>query len=192
MFKKTLLATATTAVLLGPVAAFAAGDFGQGTITFTGSVTEAPCTISPADSNLAVDMGQVSKKDLTATGKFSTSVPINIHMTGCTFDPDPAPPGGTGNANGKLSKIGVTFIGTSATPNSGHLTNTGNAPNVVVQLLDKDNTTPIKIGTAPTAANAQQMTAGGNVLNFFARLMATGAGAAGSINSTVTYSLTYF
>ena len=35
MFKKTLLATAATAALLGPVAAFAAGDMGQGTITLS-------------------------------------------------------------------------------------------------------------------------------------------------------------
>ncbi|CUI30367.1 fimbrial protein [Achromobacter sp. 2789STDY5608621] len=192
MFKKTLLATATTAALLGPVAAFAAGDFGNGTITFTGSVIEAPCSISAADTNMTIDMGQVSKKDLTATGKFSTSVPINIHMTGCTFDADPAPPAGTGNANGKLSKIGVTFQGTSATPASGLLTNIGGAANVVVQLLNKDNNTPINIGTPATAANAQQMTASNGVLNFFARLMATGVGGAGSINSTATYSLTYF
>ena len=190
MFKKTLLATATTAALLGPVAAFAAGDFGQGTITFTGSVTEAPCSITAADSNLAIDLGQVSKKDLTAIGKFSTSVPINVHLMGCTFDTDT---GTSPNPNGKLSKIGVTFNGTSTTPASGYLTNTGNAANVVVQLLDKDNNTPIKIGTAPTAATAQQMTTGnGNVLNFFARLMATGVGAAGSVNSSVTYTLTYF
>ncbi|WP_241132814.1 fimbrial protein [Achromobacter insuavis] len=189
MFKKTLLATATTAALLGPVAAFAAGDFGNGTITFTGSVIEAPCSISAADTNMTIDMGQVSKKDLTATDKFSTSVPINIHMTGCTFDADPA---NTGNVNGKLSKIGVTFQGTSATPTSGLLTNIGGAANVVVQLLNKDNNTPIKIGAAPMAADAQQMTASNGVLNFFARLMATGVGGAGSINSTATYSLTYF
>ncbi|MFM9870548.1 fimbrial protein [Achromobacter xylosoxidans] len=91
MFKKTLLATAATAALLGPVAAFAAGDMGQGFINFTGSVTEAPCSILAADSNLAIDLGQVSKNALATADSHGNSVPIEIHMTGCSFA---APSGG--------------------------------------------------------------------------------------------------
>lgn len=144
MFKKTLLATATAAVLLGPVAAFAA-DFGQGTITFTGSVTEAPCSIAAADSNLAIDLGQISQKNLAGAGKFSASVPITIHLTGCTFEADT---GAGTNTNGKLSKVGVSFTGATSNPATGMLTNTGNAANVAVQILSKDNNTAINF-TSP-------------------------------------------
>ena len=192
MLKKTLLATATTAALLGPVAAFAAGEFGQGTITFTGSIIEAPCSISAADSALNIDLGQISRKDLVGAGKFSASVPITIHLTGCSFETDT---GASANANGKLSKVGVSFAGTTSDAAKGMLTNTGNAANVAVQILGKDNATAVNFNTAPTSATAQQLTAGNtNVLNFFARLASTAATGvtAGTVSSSVTYTLTYF
>lgn len=189
MFKKTLLATAASAALLSPLAAFAAGEMGQGTITFTGSVTEAPCSITAADSNQVIDLGQISKKDLSAANKFSASVPISIHLTGCSF----GTPTGTPATN--LSKVGIAFTGAVSDAATGKLTNTGTAANVVVQILDKTNTAPVNFTTAPAAANAQQMTDGGgagNALNFFARLFATGVGGAGTVNSSVTYTLSYF
>ncbi|MGE8655880.1 MAG: fimbrial protein [Achromobacter sp.] len=189
MFKKTLLATATSAALLGPLSSFAAGDMGQGTITFTGSVTEAPCSITAADSNQVIDLGQISKKDLNAANKFSASVPISIHLTGCTFG------AATGTPATNMSKVGIAFTGATTDATTGKLTNTGSATNVVVQILDKSNATPVNFNTAPSAANATQMTDGGgpaNALNFFARLFATGVGGAGTVNSSVTYTLSYF
>lgn len=94
MIKKTLLATATSAALLGPLAASAAGDMGQGTITFTGSVTEAPCSITGADTNLTINLGQISKKTLTTATSYSPSVPMEIHLNGCQFGAATgAPPG---------------------------------------------------------------------------------------------------
>lgn len=188
MFKKTLLATATSAALLGPLSSFAAGDFGQGTITFTGSVTEAPCSITAADSNQVIDLGQISKKDLSAANKFSASVPISIHLTGCTFD-------AAAGAGTNMSKVGIAFTGAAIDATTGKLTNTGSAANVVVQILDQSNANPVNFNTAPTAANATQLTNGSgpaNVLNFFARLFATGVGSAGTVKSSVTYTLSYF
>ncbi|MFY2606184.1 fimbrial protein [Achromobacter ruhlandii] len=182
MFKKTLLATATTAALLGPVAAFAAGDMGQGTITFTGSVTEAPCSVSAADTNMAIELGQISKKTLTGAGKFGTPVPIDIHLTGCSFA---APAAGTTTI--PLSKVTVSFPGqTSAT---GMIPNAGNATNVAIQMLNSDNSVlNFTSGSAVT-----ELHDGDSTLNMFARIASTSATApnAGSVTAKVTYMLSY-
>lgn len=183
MFKKTLLATAATAALLGPVAAFAAGDMGQGTITFTGSVTEAPCSISAADSNLAIDLGQISKKVLSGTGKFGTPVPVEIHLAGCNFEED-----ATTKAL-KLSKVNITFPGQTST--TGMIPNTGDATGVAIQMMNADNTTAVNFGTGSAATQMHQ--GNGNMLSLFARIANTGATAAtaGSVAAKVTYMLDY-
>lgn len=102
MLKKTLLATATAAALIGPAAAFAA-DFGQGTITFTGSVLDAPCSIPAADLNQTIDLGQISKNDLTTTNSTSATLPIEIHLTGCNFTTTGTP------AVPQLNKLRISF-----------------------------------------------------------------------------------
>lgn len=186
MFKKTLLATATTAALLGPVAAFAAGDMGQGSITFTGSVTEAPCSISAADSNLAIDLGQVSKKVLSGTGKFGTPVPIEIHLNGCNFAED-----ATTHVL-SLSKVNLSFPGQTSA--DGMIPNAGDATGVAIQLMEADNTTKINFTGASAGSRSVQMHQGnGNMLSLLARIANTGATAAGagSVSAKVTYMLEY-
>lgn len=185
MFKKTLLATATTAALLGPVAAFAAGNTGQGSITFTGSVLEAPCSIAATDTNLAVELGQVSLKALNASADgHGNSVPIEIHLMNCNFGTATAPqkyPAG--------SKISVTFPGQAGS--TGKIPNTmGDAKNVAIQLLQPNGSSPIDF----TAGDAgTQMVNGNNVLSFFARIARDGAAnaEAGSVSSKVPYLLEY-
>ena len=184
MFKKTLLATATTAALLGPMAAFAAGDMGQGSITFTGSVTEAPCSIAAGDSNLAINLGQISNKVLSGTGKFGTPVPIEIHLNGCKFD------AGTGTPpTSLLSKVNLTFPGQTSA--DGIIPNAGDATGVGIQLMEADNTT--KINFTATGSRSVQMHDGNNVLSLLARIANTGATAAGagSVTAKVTYMLEY-
>lgn len=193
MIKNTVLAAAIGLLAL-PAAGIAAGDMGQGTITFSGSVTEAPCSISAGDDKMTVDLGQVSKNMLNAPGKFSDSVPIEIHLAGCEFAPDT---GVDANPTGKLSKVGVQFLGAVTNAALGKITNTGTATAVAVQLLNDDNTTPVTLGAAPTAANAVQLRDGSNVLRYFARLSVVGgpgpaASGTGSISASATYSLTYF
>lgn len=183
MLKKTLLATAATAALLGPVAAFAAGDTGQGSITFTGSVLEAPCSIASADSNMTVELGQVSKKLLSAADKYGNSVPIEIHLTGCNFG---TPTAGATNPAG--SKVAIKFPGQTGT--NGLIPNTlGNAQNVSIQLLQANGTSKVNFDAGDAGT---QMYDGTNVLNFFARIASTAAGVtAGSVSTKVTYMLDY-
>lgn len=183
MFKKTFLATVTTTALLGTGAAFAAGDSGQGTIMFTGSVLEAPCSIAAADTNQNIDLGQVSKKVLSGTGKYGNSVPVEIHLTGCNFG---AAPSGGGLPAG--SKIDISFPGQTGT--EGMIPNTlGNAQNVNIQLLQANGSSKVNFDAGGAGT---QMYDGGNVLSFFARIASTAAGAtAGTVSSKVTYMLNY-
>lgn len=186
MFKKTFLATVTTTALLGTGAAFAAGDSGQGTIMFTGSVLEAPCSIAAADTNQNIDLGQVSKKVLSGTGKYGNSVPVEIHLTGCNFGASTTVGGVTTPPAG--SKIDISFPGQTGT--EGMIPNTlGNAQNVGIQLLQANGSAKVNFDAGGAGT---QMYDGGNVLSFFARIASTAAGAtAGTVSSKVTYMLNY-
>ncbi|HEB6950336.1 TPA: fimbrial protein StdA, partial [Salmonella enterica subsp. enterica serovar Hvittingfoss] len=151
-FRKTSLAVLTTAVMMCGTSAFAADTtFGSGAIHFTGTVTNAPCSIAPGDDNLTISLGQVSKKQLTATGNASPSVPVTIHLTGCSFD-TPADGAST------FSKVTTSFDGSLDSTNKGYVnTASGGAQNVVVQLLNSD-TTPVDT----QKLKEQQLTNGDN------------------------------
>lgn len=66
MRNKIILAMAAVG-MMGGTSAFAANtiattDAGGGTMTFSGSVIDAPCSIVPDSQNIKVDLGQVSMK----------------------------------------------------------------------------------------------------------------------------------
>lgn len=192
MLKKTSLTVLVTSAMMFGASAFAApptsGPFGSGTIHFTGTITNSPCTVAPGDDALVVPFGQISYRDLSAANATTASQPIVIRLTQCAFDPDT----GATNPNpvGLMSKVKVSFSGTGTTNNKGYVS-TGTAQNVAVQLLKSDNSTVIEANTAMPDGDAQQLQAGDNQLRFFARLLATGAVTPGSVDSTVTYTLTY-
>ncbi|ENK5169454.1 fimbrial protein [Citrobacter freundii] len=192
MLKKTSLTVLATAAMMFGATVSAAppttGPFGSGTIHFTGTITNSPCTVAPGDDALVVSFGQISYRQLSAANDTTPSQPIVIRLTQCAFDPDT----GATNPNpiGLMSKVKVSFSGTGTTDNKGYVS-TGTAQNVAVQLLKSDNNTVIEANTAMPDGDAQQLQAGDNQLRFFARLLATGAVTPGSVDSTVTYTLTY-
>ncbi|HAT6801625.1 TPA: fimbrial protein [Citrobacter freundii] len=192
MLKKTSLTVLATAAMMFGATVSAAppttGPFGSGTIHFTGTITNSPCTVAPGDDALVVSFGQISYRQLSAANDTTPSQPIVIRLTQCAFDPDT----GATNPNpiGLMSKVKVSFSGTGTTDNKGYVS-TGTAQNVAVQLLKSDNNTVIEANTAMPDGDAQQLQAGDNQLRFFARLLATGAVIPGSVDSTVTYTLTY-
>ncbi|EJF5174137.1 fimbrial protein [Salmonella enterica] len=126
-----------------------------------------PCSIT-GDTNLTVPFGVVSSRELSAADKFTPSVPVVIHLTGCSFDADTTP---TPGSSGKFSKVSVGFRGQSNTDNKS-FRNLGDAPNVGIQLLQGDNSTLIVPNAPADTTKAQQLVAGANQLNFFARLLA--------------------
>ncbi|EKQ0893682.1 fimbrial protein [Salmonella enterica] len=174
-------------------------DAGQGTIQFTGSVIDAPCSIVPESQNIQVNLGQVSLKSLASANSYSSAVPVTINLTGCSFDA-PTPP----DTIVKYSKVSVTFPD-AHTPEHGDATQgeiansaTNPAENVVIQLLQSDGTSPVNLTkTNPTKDDDDNIqldsTSATSKLQFYARMMTLTAGAkAGSVGATVTYKLHYF
>lgn len=168
-----------------------AGPFGSGKILFTGTITNSPCDIAPGDDAITVPFGQISYRKLNTADATTDSKPFTIHLQNCAFDPNDAGSNPAGSA-GKMSKVTVSFSGTGDTTHHAYVS-TGSAQHVGVQLLKSDNSTLIEPNsTASDTTDAQQLQAGNNELNFFARLIAlTDAATPGDVNASVTYTLKY-
>ncbi|EJA8866149.1 fimbrial protein [Salmonella enterica subsp. enterica serovar Newport] len=165
-----------------------AGPFGSGKITFTGTITNSPCDVAPGDDAITVPFGQISYRKLNAADATTNSKPFTIHLQNCAFDPNS--PDVTGSA-GKMSKVTVSFSGSGDITHKAYIS-TGSAQHVGVQLLKNDNSTIIEPNTPMPDADAQQLQAGNNELNFFARLIALGADVTpGDVNASITYTLKY-
>ncbi|EAW3106535.1 fimbrial protein StdA [Salmonella enterica subsp. enterica] len=167
------------------------GPFGTGKITFTGTITNSPCDIAPGDDAITVPFGQVSYRKLNAADATTESKPFTIHLQNCAFDPNGTDVTDASSA-GKMSKVTVSFSGTGDTTHHAYVS-TGSAQHVGVQLLKSDNATLIEPNsTASDTTDAQQLQAGNNELNFFARLIALTADVTpGDVNASVTYTLKY-
>ncbi|EBW7152297.1 fimbrial protein [Citrobacter braakii] len=201
MRNKIILAMAAAGMMCG-TSAFAADipttDAGGGTIVFSGSVIDAPCSIVPENQNIQVDLGQVTKKSLAEADKKSSLVPFTINLAQCSFEDMT---GNTTQGATNYSKVAVAFSGITA-PTGGDLTKgeiansaTNNpAANVAIQLLKGDASTPVDLSKAPTAGDITLDTSSAtNKLNFFARMITVGGAASqGAVGATVTYKLRYF
>lgn len=119
--KKVILAT----LISGSMSESAlAVDAGSGTVTFTGSIIEAPCSIAPGEENLEVPLGQVSNVTLAAGGS-SSAQPFSIQLEGCNLEDN--------------NQVTVTFNGTEAVnagTDTGFLQITGDASGAAVKLMN--------------------------------------------------------
>ncbi|ECI0839844.1 fimbrial protein [Salmonella enterica] len=166
-----------------------AGPFGSGKITFTGTITNSPCDIATGDDAITVPFGQISYRKLNAADATTESKPFTIHLQNCAFDKDDAVD--SPNPVGKMSKVTVSFSGGSNVAKKAYTTS-GSAQHVGVQLLKSDNSTIIEPNTPMPDADAQQLQAGNNELNFYARLIALDNGVTpGDFTASVTYTLKY-
>ncbi len=164
------------------------GPFGTGKITFTGTITNSPCDIAPGDDAITVPFGQISYRKLNSADATTESKPFTIHLQNCAFDANDTTIAGSA---GKMSKVTVSFSGTGDTTHHAYIS-TGSAQHVGVQLLKSDNSTIIEPGATMPDGEAQQLQAGNNELNFFARLIALAADVTpGDVNASVTYTLKY-
>ncbi|ECH2943320.1 fimbrial protein [Salmonella enterica] len=193
MRNKIILAMAAAGMMYG-ASVFAAdttltaGTFGSGKILFTGTITNSPCDIAPGDDAITVPFGQISYRKLNTANATTDSKPFTIHLQNCAFDPNETTIAGSA---GKMSKVTVSFSGTADTSGKAYVS-TGSAQHVGVQLLKGDNTSLITPNTPMPDGDAQQLQAGNNELNFFARLIAlTDAATPGDVNASVTYTLKY-
>ena len=175
----------STCAILSPLAllASASAAYGaDGTINFTGSLTDATCVVkvnnTSADGTVALPA--ISKASLSSAGVVAGATAFTLNLTGCT----------TGNTVNAYFEAGSTVDS-----NTGNLINSGTANNVQVQLLTNSGT-PIAVGSSSQASSSGvSMTASPSVtsgaLYYIAQYYATGASTSGSVNTSVTYSLVY-
>ncbi|VWC49638.1 fimbrial protein [Burkholderia aenigmatica] len=179
MSKKALPILMATAGLLAVASSAQAAD---GTITIKGDITAQTCNISGdgGGKDFTVTLPDVSTSALSTAGSTAGRKPFRINLSNCSPN--------SGNAS-------VYFEpGTTVNAQTGKLFNaTGDAPNVEVGLLNKDGSN-INLGKAQGGQNSQTVgIAGGSAeLNYYAEYVATGGAAgAGSVNTSVMYSVSY-
>ena len=155
-------------------------DQGHGQIKFTGSIIDAPCSITPDTANQNVYLGQVSSLALKDGGK-STPVPFNISLEKCDT----------------ITKktVAATFTGAPSKGNKDLLGITGSAQGASIVLTDGGGNI-IKLGTT---TGSQSIMDGSNSLAFSAYLQGdmsedgkTSADVVpGEFTSTANYALSY-
>ena len=172
------ITAASISLFLVPNAAFAS----DGTITFSGSLTDSTCIIkvNNTSANGSVGLPAISKASLTSSGLVAGATTFTLNLTGCT----------TGKTINAYFEAGPTVNSVT-----GNLINGGTAANVEVQLLTGSGTA-IAVGSAGQATSTGLTTTASpsvtsGTLNYIAQYYATGISTAGSVTTSVTYSLTY-
>ncbi|AYL64846.1 fimbrial protein [Citrobacter cronae] len=166
-------------------------DYGHGTLHFTGSVINSPCSIAPGDEDIDVPLGQVANKVLEAGAGYSLTQPITIHLQNCDLTAHTGVSSGTGTVDyPSFSKVTVQFAGSADASNAELYANTGTAQGVGIRLMDT------MAGNVPLSANTTSaehgLTSGDNLLKFGARLEKNGqAVVTGTVAADVTYALNY-
>lgn len=173
-FKKVALASVMGLVL---AASAQAADQGHGKVTFTGSIIDAPCSISPDSIDQTVNLGQVSNVALKANSNTGTSVPRNfeIKLENCDTT--------------TLKSVKTTFTGAEGAT-EGSLGITGTAKGASIILTNGDGK-QLKLGEASEAHKLQN---GNNTLLFSAYLQGDGATATvtpGDFSAVADFTLAY-
>jgi len=152
-----------------------AADQGSGTITFTGSIIDAPCSISPESSNQTVNLGQVSSALLSNAGS-STPRNFSIALEKCD--------------TATKKSVSVTFGGAKDSVNDKLLGITGTAKGAGVVLTDGSGT-QLALGVP---SSPRTLLVGDNKLAFSAYLQgnsATGSVTPGEFTSVANFTLAY-
>ena len=154
----------------------------DGTITINGQVTDNTCTVNTVQGkDFTVTLPTVSKQVLAVAGDTAGRTPFTINLTGCS-----------------VGKVATYFEpGATVDFNTGRLNNaSGTAKNVQVQLLGSNNTAipVLAAGAGGIQTNSQLVDVSGTGaadLNYYAEYYATGASEAGSVATTVKYTIIY-
>lgn len=137
----------------------------DGTVNFTGEITDAICSIAPASQNLVVPLGKVSRTVLEgAPGKGSAPAKFTIDLLNC--------PAGSNKAkvtfSGKEDLVNKDLLGIA---NAGVKGPTAAATGVGIEVGDSAGV-PIKLGAQSSEYILGQ---GDNSLKFQARYVSTTA-----------------
>jgi len=154
----------------------------DGTITFTGAITDTTCAVSvggTGNANATITLPTVQTTSLPAVGATAGTTPFDIVLSGCT--------GGTLNTASTHFESGSTVD--SAT---GRLHNTsGSASGVQLQLLNASHGSIVAGGASQNDVPVS-ITSGTGTLSYYVQYYANaGAVTSGSVGSYVDYSISY-
>lgn len=158
-------------------ACFSTAYAADGTINFTGTITDAACTITPGSANQTVSMGTVSSTALANVGDTAAPSAFNIVLTNCPVT---------------ATQAVVKFDGPTDADNSSLIaltTAAGKATGVAIGVYEADAATLIPVGS-PSASKTLSTTAD-TTFNFFAKYVATNAVVAGSANAVSDFTVIY-
>ena len=171
--KTRILAIAAAAILVAQGA-----QASDGTITFNGQLTNATCTIT-GGGNQTVTLPTLSTATLASTGNTAGDTLFDIKLTGCSA--------------GVATATAYFEAGANTDAVTGRLKSTGTASNVQIQLLNS-NGSLVNVAAPSVAGQGTQaatITSNAGTQSFIARYYATGATTAGTVASSVTYSMVY-
>lgn len=164
-------------------------SFGQGTIIFDGTITNAPCDIT-GGGNSTVHFGSVSMKNVNGTE--SHPQPFSINLSNCTLTG--AKPG---NPATDITKATVAFSvgGTGSLVTADHtVIHAGGNTDVGIKIKNNANNKFLKLdGTTSTTDNDITLItgSGSQALNFTAYLVSDGTVVPGDFTAAATYTLAY-
>jgi len=169
---KMMLAAAMT---LSTISMAHAANQGAGTVTFKGSIIDAPCSIDPGTIDQTIKLGDIASGQLKNRGK-STPQDILIKLIGCDVT--------------TAKNVTTTFTGTESEAVPGLLAMKGSARGASIAINDLDG----KLLPLSTASKSLKIEDGQATLRCSAHLQGDGASAAitpGEFNSVADFTLAY-
>jgi major type 1 subunit fimbrin (pilin) len=176
VFNAVLGATLLVAGALPGVAAASAG-----TITFAGKIESQTCVINgngTGGSSFTVTLPTVNTSALASAGQVAGNTQFTIGLTGCGATP--------------LAVTTYFEPGTNTDVATGNLKNTGAAGNVELQLQNSDFSVINAAAASPNSTGTTTTAAGTGTMTYYVQYVAVGGAAtAGTVASSVTYSIVY-
>lgn len=189
------------AVMIYGASAFAADkNFGTGTVTFRGTITEGSCDISADGAPTTVEFGQISSGKLRPGVPDDSSAQIfSFHLKNCEF------PKSTEESHLNevtLNKVTIGFSGVSVDSKNNYFKDSvSGVTNIGVQITDfNKKIVKAKVGqpdfSGVVDGDMYELNAGmDNILQYIAKLVNTGTDSdkvsPGNFNIPVTYYLHY-
>ncbi|MDA8478791.1 type 1 fimbrial protein [Citrobacter sp. Awk 4] len=160
---------------LGSISMANAANQGAGTVTFKGTIIDAPCSIEPGSIDQTIQLGAIASAQLKDGGK-STPQDFLIKLVGCDV--------------ATAKNVTTTFSGAESEAAPGLLAMRGTARGASIAINDIDG----KLLPLTQASKMQEISNGEETLRFSANLQGDGASAAivpGEFSSVADFKLSY-
>lgn len=172
--ERTILAVMLAGSMLASSGVVQAAD---GTIKFTGNITDTACVVDSSGSDQTVSLGTIPATSFSAAGDTASAQKFNITLSGC--------PNGT---------VAVTFGGASDPANADllKLDSGMTATGVAVRINNADDNSQILINDTRSAKRVTVAADGSAVLNFTGQYQSTAIPVtAGTADATSQFTVLY-